>query len=343
MIGVGIIGCGYWGPNLLRNFARHPRSRVLKVADRAADRRAFVEGTYPDVATCADHREILDDAGISAVVVATPAATHAALAMEALEAGKHVLVEKPLAMTAVEAERLVEVAEAKDLRLMVGHTFLFNPAVQALKRYVDDGTAGEVYYLYSQRLNLGILRQDVNAMWNLAPHDVSIALHLFDAAPTSVSATGASYLQPGIEDVVFLNLRFPGDRLAHVHVSWLDPGKVRRMTVVGSKKMIVYDDIADTKIALYDKGFDPRPAPDARAPVEQPTDFAAHQLITRAGDILLPRIKFTEPLAAEVDHFVSCIENAARPLTDGRAGLSVVRVLEAAQRSISEGGVETPL
>lgn len=343
MTNVGIIGCGYWGPNLLRNLAANPRARVAGVADRAPERRAFVTERYPGVRTLEDHRALLSDPEVEAVVVATPAATHGALAREALEAGKHVLVEKPLAMSTAEAEGLVALAAEKHRVLMAGHTFLFNAAVEALKGYVDDGTLGEPYYLYSQRLNLGIVRSDVNALWNLAPHDVSIVLHLFGGLPRSVSATGASYLQPEIEDVVFMNLRYGDGRLAHVHVSWLDPGKVRRMTVVGSKKMVVYDDVADAKIAVYDKGIDRRPIGADRSPVPQPTEFAAHQLVKRAGDVHLPDIAFTEPLAREVDHFVHCVETGEAPLTGPKNGLDVVRVLEAAERSIAGGGVEIPL
>ena len=343
MTNVGIIGCGYWGPNLLRNLASHPRARVAGVADRSPERRAFVSGKYPAVRTLEGHEQLLADPEVEAVIVATPAATHGRLALEALEAGKHVLVEKPLAMSVAEAEALVAAAKARNLVLMAGHTFLFNAAVEALKGYVDDGTLGEPYYLYSQRLNLGIVRSDVNALWNLAPHDVSIVLHLFGGLPTSVSATGACYLQEGIEDVVFMNLRYGDGRLAHVHVSWLDPGKVRRMTVVGSRKMVVYDDVADAKIAVYDKGIDRHPVGADRSPVSQPTEFAAHQLVKRAGDVHLPDIAFTEPLAREVDHFVHCIETGEAPLTGPKNGLDVVRVLEAATHSLARGGAEIAL
>ncbi|RMG20483.1 MAG: gfo/Idh/MocA family oxidoreductase [Deltaproteobacteria bacterium] len=329
-IGIGLIGCGYWGPNLLRNFHANPKARVVAVADRDAARRRFVEQRYPGVGTVEDHRWILDDPEIDAVVVATPAATHGVLAREALEKGKHVLVEKPLAMSGEEAAALVELAEARGLVVMPGHTFLYNAAVEALKRYVDEGTLGEIYYLYSQRLNLGIVRSDVNAMWNLAPHDVSIVLHLFGESPGSVSAQGACYLQEGIEDVVFMDLRFPSGRLAHIHVSWLDPGKVRRMTVVGSERMCVYDDIAEAKIALYDRGIDRH--------FKQPADYGLHQLVKRAGDILLPKIDFVEPLAKETAAFLQAVESGEPPLADGPSGLEVVRVLEACQRSLEAEG-----
>ena len=333
--GIGLIGCGYWGPNLLRNFRRNPDARVVAVADRDSSRRAFVEREYPGVGTTDDHRWLLDDPEIDAVVVATPASTHADLAREALEKGKHVLVEKPLAMRAGDAEALVELAEARDLILMAGHTFLYNAAVERLKREVDAGTLGEVYYLYSQRLNLGIVRSDVNAMWNLAPHDVSIVLHLFGEEPQRVTAQGACYLQPGIEDVVFMDLAFPSGRHAHIHVSWLDPGKVRRMTVVGSKKMCVYDDIAEAKLALYDRGIDRQ--------FEQPSDYGLHQLVKRAGDIVLPKIDFQEPLAKETAAFLTAIQTGEAPLSDGRSGLAVVRVLEACQRSLEAGGTPVTL
>jgi len=347
MIGVGVIGCGYWGPNLLRNFTRSPLAEVIGVAEMSPERRAFVERAHPGMKTTSDHRFLLDDPKVQAVVVATPASTHAALCIEALEAGKHVMVEKPMAMNVAEAEAIVACAKRVQKQVLVGHTFVYNPAVLALKDAIDEGSLGEVYYLYGQRLNLGIVRQDVNAMWNLAPHDISIALFLFGESPEAVSATGACYLQPGIEDVVFVNLHFPSGKIAHLHVSWLDPGKVRRMTVVGSKQMVVYDDVAENKLAFYDKGIDrvgivPAQA-DGRAPMSQPSDFGLHQLVKRAGDIHLPMINFTEPLASEVEHFLRCVAENKTPRSDAEAGLEVVRVLEAASQSLAAKGATIKL
>src|SRR5688572_12918688 len=256
MITVAQIGCGYWGPNLLRNLNGLADCRVKYVVDASPDRRAFVTKNYPSVETLPDMRTALGDPGIDAVVIATPAATHAALAAEALVAGKHTFVEKPLAMSTAEVDGLASVAAERRLVLMAGHTFMYNAAVRYLRELVTSGALGDIYYIYTQRLNLGVVRQDVDALWNLAPHDISIVNYLLGAAPESVIATGTDYLQPGIADVVFMQMQYPGKIRASVHVSWLDPNKVRRMTVVGSRKMVVYDDVADDKIAIYDKGID---------------------------------------------------------------------------------------
>lgn len=336
MIEVGLVGCGYWGPNLIRNLMKAGQCRVGAVADRRPERRAYVRENFPGVRAVEDHAELLVDPSLDAVVIATEPPTHHRLAAEFIETGRSVMVEKPLAMSVAEASDLIERAARRNVVLMVGHTFEFNPAVRALKRYVDGGEVGEVYYLYAHRLNLGIVRREINAMWNLAPHDLSIIMHLLDMEPVAVSASGVSCLQRQIEDVVFLNLVFPGGVTAHVHVSWLDPGKVRRLTVVGSRKMIVYDDVAEAKIQIYDKGIT-RTGPSS--PLDQPDDFSKFQLIQRAGDILLPHIEFTEPLSLECRHFVDCVREGKRPLTDGESGLRVVRVLEAAQKSLRSGGV----
>jgi predicted dehydrogenase len=340
MIEVGVVGCGYWGPNLIRNLTRASGCRVRAVADRREERRAYVRDNFPGVAAVSDHAALLADTAIDAAVIATEPRTHYALAAEFIETGRSVLVEKPLAMSAAEAEDLVRRAERRGVALMVGHTFEFNPAVRALKRYLAGGEVGEIYYLYSHRLNLGVVRREVNALWNLAPHDISILIHLLGMEPVAVSACGVAYLQQGIEDVVFVNLAFPGKVAAHVHVSWLDPNKVRRMTVVGSRKMIVYDDVAEAKLRIYDKGITRTGPAD---PVRQPDDFAAFQLVQRAGDVLLPHIEFTEPLLLECRHFIECVRERRRPLTDGDCGVRVVRVLEAAQRSLESGGAMVPI
>ncbi len=284
MTTLGMIGCGYWGPNLLRNYAQLDGVRVKAVADRMPERRAFLAKSYPGVAVVDDGEAILRDPEIEAVVVATPAATHARLVGEALDAGKDVFVEKPLAMSTEDAVRLARLAESRGRILMVGHTFLFNEAVRELKRRIDRGDLGNLHYLYSQRLNLGIVRSDVNASWNLAPHDVSIANYLLGQDPIRVSASGVRALQPEAErldDVVFLSILYPNDVVMHAHVSWLDPRKVRTMTVVGDRKMIVYDDVSSDKLYIYDKGItrgDP-------VPEEQPDNFARFKMITRAGDL----------------------------------------------------------
>lgn len=337
MVNVGLIGCGYWGPNLLRNLNQQEQAQVKKVAELQEERRKYVQRNYPGVETTERHQEVMDDPDIQAVVIATEARSHYAFVKSALEHDKHVLVEKPLAMNSEEAQELVSLADDANKVLMVGHTFIYNSAVRALKRYLKNGEVGDIYYIYAQRLNLGRIRTDINAMWNLAPHDVSILDYLFDGMPISVSAKGVSYIQEGIEDVVFMTLTFPDKVTAYVHVSWLDPSKVRRYTVVGSKKMIVYDDVGDAKIQIYDKGITKRTVNTA---FEQADDFGKFQLIQRAGDILIPQIKYIEPLHTECTHFVECIEQGRRPITDGRHGMEVIRVLQAAETSLHSGGRE---
>jgi predicted dehydrogenase len=336
VVRVGQIGLGYWGPNLLRSLRSLPHAQVVAVADSDERRLADVAGSGPGLGVTRDYRELLARPDVDAVVVAVPASLHARMVGEALEAGKHVFVEKPLAMTVADATRVVELAAQRQRVLMVGHTFLYNAAVRRLKEYITSGELGDVFYLYAQRLNLGRVRQDVNALWNFGPHDVSILLYLLDAAPQDVSARGFAYLQPGLEDVVFMTVTFPGGISAHVHISWLDPHKVRRMTVVGSRKMVVYDDVSvDARIVLYDRGVDRVPTADS------PRDFgnfAEFQLALRHGDITIPALKFPEPLQLECKHFIDCIVDGSTPLTDGRHGLEVVKVLEAAQQSLDQDG-----
>jgi len=329
---VAVIGAGYWGPNLVRVFSQHPAVGRLTVCDIDAERLARISQLHPAAELERDAERVLADASIDAVVIALPVARHYEFARRALEAGKHVLVEKPLAGSAEEGEALCRLAAERSRVLMVGHTFLFNAAVRKVKSYIDSGELGQVYYVYAQRLNLGIVRRDVDALWNLAPHDVSIILHWLGAGlPAEVVCHGASYLQPEVDDVSFMILRFAGGVLAHVHVSWLDPGKVRRMTVVGSQKMAVYDDAsADARVKLFDKGIDRQNIDRNLGHFE---DFGQFQLIHRAGDLLIPHVRFPEPLREEADHFVACVQNGEQPIADGRNGLDVLRVLEAARES----------
>lgn len=330
------IGCGYWGPNLLRAFNGADSCSVKYVIDSADDRRRFVAKNYPSIIVDADFNTVLRDDEVDAIVVATPAATHYDFAKRAMAADKHVFVEKPIAMSTAEAVALEEMSAARRLVLMVGHVFLYNPAVVYLKKLITSGELGEVFYIYSQRLNLGVIRADVNALWNLAPHDVSIINYLLDEAPRSVAAHGTDYIQSGIADVVFLNLAFSKRIRAHVHVSWLDPNKVRRMTVVGSKKMVVYDDVADDKIIIFDKGFD------VNRPGSHPFDtLTPNFAVQRVGDIHLPRVGMKEPLAIEAAHFVACALNGEAPLTGPRNGYDVVAALEAAQKSLENGSAVT--
>jgi len=335
VVTVAQIGCGYWGPNLLRNFVSRKKCRVKWVAELNSDRRKYVERNYPLVKTTEEWKEAIEDPEVDAVVVATPATTHFSLAKNSLESDKHVFVEKPLAMTTREAEELVAIAEKNRKKLFVGHTFIYNAAVKKIKELIDNGELGEIYYIFGQRLNLGKVRNDVNALWNLAPHDISIALYWFEEEPVHVSARGLSFLQEGIEDVVFLNLDFPSGRYAHIHVSWLDPHKVRKFVLVGSKKMLVYDDTSsDARITIYDKGVDKKTM---NNPMEPFDSFGQFQLMQRTGDIVIPYLSFREPLEVQIEHFVECVVNDIIPDTDGNNGLRVVKVLEAAQASLKEG------
>ena len=333
-ISVGLIGCGYWGPNLLRNLYALPNCQVKQVVEIDKSRIEYINRQYPSLKVSSNIRDVFTP-DIDAVVIATPAPTHYELAKIALENHKHVLVEKPLAMNTAQAQELIDLSQKNHCQLMAGHTFEYNAAVQYLKKSIEDGKIGKPYYLYAQRLNLGIVRQDINALWNLAPHDVSILIYVLGKMPVAVSATGKAFLQPGIEDVVFMTLHFPDDVLAHVQVSWLDPGKVRRLTVVGSEKMVVYDDVADAKIQIYEKGIKKQNISDSLGRYD---DFGKFQLIKVAGDVLFPKIDFVEPLKVECAHFLECIAKNQRPKTDGENGLRVVKVLEAAQRSLQSQG-----
>ena len=332
---VAQIGCGYWGPNVLRNFSAQPGCWVKFVAEINKERQQYVTANFPRSHVLDDIDELLADTDVDAVIIATPASSHHAITKQALEAGKHVFVEKPLATTVRDADELVALAESNGKMLMAGHTFLYNAAVRYAKKLLAEESLGQLYYIYSQRLNLGQVRSDVNAWWNLAPHDVSILLYLMDGKlPASVSATGVSYIQPGIEDVVFATLKWANGVTGHIHVSWLDPGKIRKMTLVGSRKMVVYDDVSDDKITIFDKGVDRVPKIGERMDYDQSGDF---QLIHRTGDILLPRISFQEPLKTEAAHFLECLRNGQPPLTGPKHARDVVAVLEATQTALTTG------
>ncbi len=319
------IGVGYWGPNLLRNLVSNRRCHVAKVADLSPERRDFVKGLYPAVEVTDDVAQIFDDPGIDAVVIATPVATHFDFAMRALKAGKHILVEKPLATKVLEVEQIGRLSGEKNLVAMVGHTFLYNSAVRYVKKMIEAGELGDIRYIYSQRLNLGRIRSDVDALWNFAPHDISIVQYwLGDPIPLSISRHGVDFIQSGVDDVVFLNIIYPGKIMANIHVSWLDPHKIRRITVVGSKKMVVYDDVADNKIAIYDKGIDPI----ARLGENMDYDHPAFQSFShRSGDVILPKVDWKEPLKIEIDHFINCAVNGQQCLTGIDHAMKVVRIL----------------
>jgi len=324
-INVAQIGVGYWGPNLLRNLIANKNCNVKTVVDLDRERRRFVKELYPTVNVTDNAQEVFDDCSIDAIVIATPAATHFDLVISALRYGKHILVEKPMARTVAEVEQIGTLAKKNNLIAMVGHTFLYNSAVRYLKQLIDSGELGEIRYIYSQRLNLGRIRSDVDALWNFAPHDVSIIQYLLgDPTPISIVRHGMDYIQSGIDDVVFLNVAYPDKVMAHVHVSWLDPHKVRRMTVVGSKKMAVYDDIAENKIAIYDKGIDRMAVLGENMDFDNPNFFKFNH---RSGDVYLPKIQFEEPLKIEIAHFVDCIQNDVKCLTGTEHAKKVVEIL----------------
>jgi len=325
MLNISQIGVGYWGPNLLRNLISNKRCLVSKIADLSVARREYVQTLYPTIQVTDDAQDVFRDPLIQAVVIATPVATHFNLAIECLKAGKHVLVEKPLAQSAAEVEEIGSLSSHKNLVAMVGHTFLFNAAVRYVKKLIDSGELGDIRYIHSQRLNLGRIRSDVDALWNFAPHDISIIQYwLDDPTPLSVVKKGVDYIQSGIGDVFFMNIVYPNKIMANIHVSWLDPRKVRCITVVGSKKMVVYDDMAENKIAIYDKGIDRMAVLGEHMDYDKP-NFQVFSY--RAGDVLLPKIDFQEPLKVEIDHFVDCIENGVQCITGTDHAKKVVEIL----------------
>jgi predicted dehydrogenase len=325
---VGAVGYGYWGPNLVRNLAKAKDAELAVVCDLSPEHLESFSASHPGVPTTTSFDELLADYALDAVMIATSAPTHHALVRRALEAGKHVFVEKPLALTSADSEDLVRLAEDCGLTLMVGHLMEYHAAIEWIRDYIASGELGDILYLYAQRLNLGRVRREENAFWSLAPHDVSTVLYLLGETPDRVSANGAAYLHEGVEDTVFANLHFPSGRMANIHVSWLDPHKVRRLTIVGSKKMLVFDDMQATdKVWIYDRGVEPHQAL-----------AYGEDLTLRFGDITVPYVKLGEPLAAEVGHFVNACRTGTVPRSDGRDGLRVVRVLEAVDESIAAGG-----
>lgn len=341
-IRAAVVGLGYWGPNLVRVAAESPDFELAAICDADAGRLESIGRRHPGARATASFDSVLDDAAIDAVVLATPAETHHRLVRAALDAGKHVLVEKPMARTVEECEDLIQAATSANRVVMPGHVFLYNAGVRKVRDYIASGELGDVYYAYSQRLNLGQVRRDVNALWNFAPHDLSILDWWFDATPERVTANGFSYIQPGIEDVVFMTLEYPNGIGANVHISWLDPHKVRLMTVVGSEKMVVYDDTsADERIRLYDKGVVKKMLDGADQSLGRFETFAQFQLLLRAGDVLIPKIDFVEPLQLEFADFAAAIRGEHPPLSDAQLGLHVVRSLVAAQAAMRGTVVRT--
>ncbi|HXP38197.1 MAG TPA: Gfo/Idh/MocA family oxidoreductase [Solirubrobacteraceae bacterium] len=322
---VGVVGLGYWGPNLARNLDSIAGCELAWLCDADEEKRERLARSFPQAQRTGELADLLADETLDAIVLATPVRTHAELAIAVAQAGKHCFVEKPLATNAADAEAVVAAAEQAGKLLMVGHLLEYHPAVGRLKQLIDEDELGPLYYLYGNRLNLGQLRADENALWSLGAHDVSVALHLIEEEPVECLAHGASYVREGIEDVVFCYLRFPSGIVAHLHLSWLDPHKERRVTVVGAKRMATFDDmLVDGKLAVYDKGFDQ----DTRSWGEY---------ITRSGDVFSPQISNSEPLRLECEHFVECVRSGTTPRSDGHSGLRVVRVLERLQQSLDAG------
>lgn len=342
MLGVALVGYGYWGPNIARNLQLLAGIELRALCDFDEARRADAARQFPAARCVSRLEDLLDDSTIEAVVVATPAGTHYELTKRVLEAGRHALVEKPLAMTVAECRELGRLADRAGLTLMVGHTFLYNSAVRWLRDHVQRGDLGEVLYVHAQRLNLGRLRQDVNVLWNLAPHDVSILLYVLDEQPVAVRAQGHGYVRDDVEDVAFLTLEFPGGCLGHLHLSWLDPRKVRRVTVVGTRKMIVYDDVdVEARVQVYDRGIDVVPSPEPGGALHE--NLGEFQALVRSGDLHVPRVEFHEPLRVQCEEFADAIAARRAPLTDVEHAVRVVRVLEAADDSLRKGGERIPL
>jgi predicted dehydrogenase len=319
---IGVVGLGYWGPNLARNFDRLPETRLRWICDGSDESRARWTPHFPNARASADLDQLLSDPELDAVVIATPVPTHARLAQRVLAAGKHCFVEKPVAQSVADAEQVAEAAAESGRILMVGHLLEYHPGVEKLKQIAESGDLGELHYLYSNRLNLGKLRADENALWSLGAHDVSVVLLLAGEEPSEVMAFGESYMRAGVEDVVFCYLRFPSGLAAHLHLSWLDPHKERRLTVVGSQRMATFDDMElEGKVTVYDKGFD--------------QDFESFgEYIARSGDIWSPRVPSDEPLRIECRHFAECVRTGVQPRSDAASGLRVVRVLEALQQAL---------
>jgi predicted dehydrogenase len=323
---LAIVGLGYWGPNLARNLARV--GELAYACDLSDDNLRRYGKLYPEARMTADLDEVLADDTVDGVAIATSVPTHHPLGMRVLAAGKHLFVEKPLALSVAEARELVEAAEDADRRLMVGHLLLFHPGLRAVKRLIDSGELGKLFYLYGNRQNLGKVRADENALWSLGAHDIAVLLDLVGERPTELQARGECYVRPGVEDVVFGYLKFPSGVVAHLHLSWLDPNKMRRLTVVGSDKMVVFDDMeSDRKVTVYDKGINlPR------------ADTYGEYVAVRSGDISIPRVPSDEPLRLEVEEFAAAIREGRAPVSDGNSGIAVVEVLAGLQRSLDEGG-----
>jgi predicted dehydrogenase len=329
-IKVGVVGCGYWGPNLVRNFRSLPDCQLKMMCDISQERLKHFKPLYPEVQRATDYNHMLNGVNLDAVVIATAVKFHYPMAKASLLAGKHTFIEKPMAGSSAHCEELVEIAKKKGLVLMAGHTFLYSPVVRKIKEIIETGDIGEIRYICARRLNLGIYQKDINVAWDLAPHDISIILSIMGESPVTVNCRGSAHITPGVEDVTTMCLTFSKQRSAIIHSSWLDPRKVREMTIVGSKRMIVYDDVSPLeKLRIFDARVERAPHYDT---------FAEFQYAYHYGDVYVPYIKQEEPLKTECQHFLDCIKSGKTPLTDGQQGLDLVRILEASSESLKRGG-----
>ena len=329
-IKIGVVGCGYWGPNLIRNFRALPDCDLKMMCDISEKRLSHLRTVYPEVAGSPDYGHMLNGIGLDAVVIATAVKSHYPMAKASLLAGKHTFIEKPMASSSHECEELVEIARKNGLILMTGHTFLYSPAVRKIKEIIAKGDLGEIRYISARRLNLGLFQKDINVAWDLAPHDISIIQHIIGEQPVTVNCRGSAHITPGVEDVTTMCLSYPGKRTAIIQSSWLDPRKVREMTIVGSKRMIVYDDVAPLeKIRIFDARVECPPHYDT---------FAEFHYAYHYGDVYAPYIKQEEPLKTECQHFLDCIKHGTTPLSDGKQGVELVRILEASSESLKQGG-----
>lgn len=332
---IGAIGCGYWGPNLIRNFVEIPGAQVIAIADLQRDSLNRMLERFPQIGSATQDYRDLFEMNLDAVVIATPPATHFAIASDCLRNGLHVLVEKPITLESHEAQELIRIADENGRILMVGHTFEYNPAVRTLKQMIDDGELGDIYYIDAVRASLGLFQTKANVIWDLAPHDISIIRYLLGEDPISVSARGQACVQEGIEDIAYTTLIFPDNVMAHIRTSWLDPSKTRRITVVGSKKMVIYDDVESLeKLKVYDKGV---------KAIRRTDTFGEFSFAYHYGDVVIPYVRFEEPLRVQSQHFLDCIREGKTPLTDGYNGLRVVQIVEAAQQSLQNNGDNVPL
>lgn len=334
-IKVGVVGCGYWGPNLVRNFRMLPDCHLKMMCDSSEARLSHLRTLYPEVERATDYDHMLNGVGLDAVVIATAIKSHYPMAKASLLAGKHTFIEKPMASSSEHCEELVEIARKKGLVLMAGHTFLYSPVVRKIKEIVDKGDIGDIQYICARRLNLGLFQKDFNVAWDLAPHDISIILSIMGESPHSVNCRGSAHITPGIEDVTTMCLTFSKQRTAVIQSSWLDPRKIREMTIVGSKRMIVYDDVAPLeKIRIFDTRVEVPPHYDT---------FAEFQYAYHYGDLYVPYIKQEEPLRTECQHFLDCIRHGTTPLSDGKKGSELVRILEASSESLRRDGAPVDL